>query len=768
MNITLREYQQKAVDEIFEKSTEFLKSAFDENSYKRLLFKSPTGSGKTVMMAKAIERLALENEENLAFAWVSKGILPAQSKESFEEIVGGGGLSFSFLEDILDNEVKENEILFFNWEKIFSKAGRDNPDKDVKKGDPINQFMKDNEWDRNLKTFCQNARDNDKKIVLIVDESYANATPNTEEIIAKIINPVLVINVTATPREEFYDNTIQIELQKVKDSEIIKKEVAINADISRDDLKKSEKNGDEIVFEEAVKKRNKLKKIYQKENSKVRPLVLIQLPNDKEKLSALDKDKIEWVEEFLENKNINYNNGKLAKWLSDKKDKINLDDIKSFDSKVEFLIFKQAIALGWDCPRAHILVKFRETKRAEFEIQTVGRIMRMPEFKHYQNEELNRAYVYANLTKIEINENALEYLKTNKARRKDDYQDLNLKSIYLMRGEYNDLTYNYRKYFFKEFIEKIEGDLDIGKSKDNFEKFKQHRKIDLDVKRLDEKIILDEAIDDIDDLSTAIIAKDADRVKISTSDIEKAFIAFLKQNCGEFQKARSFDKIRVAIYQTFEKYLNLNKNLDLPAFSNKLFFQKIVLKNIDFFREVINQSVEKYAKNRHKISNEYKEIPTWNVPIEDFYPKNVEEKNYEKSIMKPCFVLTKWQTEINFIENYLEKNELVNWWYKNGDSKNEIYFGIPFVNKENKNATFYPDFIVKYSNGKIGIFDTKKGNTAESKDTELKSNALQKYIKENKNLFGGILIPANEQGNVWKLNEDEKYDYNKGNWKILD
>ncbi len=768
MNITLREYQQKAVDEIFEKSTEYLKANFDENSYKRLLFKSPTGSGKTVMMAKSIERLALENEENLAFAWVSKGILPAQSKESFEEIVGGGGLSFSFLEDILDNEVKENEILFFNWEKIFSKAGRDNPDKDVKKGDPINQFMKDNEWDRNLKTFCQNARDNDKKIVLIVDESYANATPNTEEIIAKIINPVLVINVTATPREEFYDNTIQIELQKVKDSEIIKKEVAINADISRDDLKKSEKNGDEIVFEEAVKKRNKLKKIYQKENSKVRPLVLIQLPNDKEKLSALDKDKIEWVEEFLENKNINYNNGKLAKWLSDKKDKINLDDIKSFDSKVEFLIFKQAIALGWDCPRAHILVKFRETKRAEFEIQTVGRIMRMPEFKHYQNEELNRAYVYANLTKIEINENALEYLKTNKARRKDDYQDLNLKSIYLMRGEYNDLTYSYRKYFFKEFIEKIEGNLDIGKSKDNFEKFKQHRKIDLDVKRLDEKIILDEAIDDIDDLSTAIIARDADRVKISTSDIEKAFIAFLKQNCGEFQKARSFDKIRVAIYQTFEKYLNLNKNLDLPAFSNKLFFQKIVLKNIDFFREVINQSVEKYAKNRHKISNEYKEIPTWNVPIEDFYPKNVEEKNYEKSIMKPCFVLTKWQTEINFIENYLEKNELVNWWYKNGDSKNEIYFGIPFVNKENKNATFYPDFIVKYSNGKIGIFDTKKGNTAESKDTELKSNALQKYIKENKNLFGGILIPANEQGNVWKLNEDEKYDYNKGNWKILD
>ncbi len=767
MNIVLREYQQIAVDEIFEKSTEFLKNAFDEKNYKRILFKSPTGSGKTVMMAKAIERLALENEENLAFAWVSKGILPAQSKKSFEEIVGGGGLSFSFLEDVLDNEIKENEILFFNWEKVFSKAGKDNPDKDVKKGDPLNQFMKDNEWDRNLKTFCQNARDNDKKIVLIVDESHTNATKNTEEIIAKIINPVLVVNVTATPRKEFYDNTIQIELQKVKNSEIIKKEVAINADISRDDLKKSEKNGDEIVFEEAIGKRNQLEKLYQKENSKVKPLVLIQLPNDKETLSALDKKKIEWVEEFLENKNINYDNGKLAKWLSDKKDKENLDDIKDFDSKVEFLIFKQAIALGWDCPRAHILVKFRETSSEVFEIQTVGRIMRMPEFKHYQNEELNRAYVYANLTEIKIDENALEYLKTNKARIKDNYDKLNLKSVYLMRGEYNDLTYNYRKYFFKEFIDKIGGDLDINKSKNNFKKFKEHKKIKLDVERLDERIILDESIGNIDDLDISITAKDEDKVKISSVDIEKAFIEFLKQNCGEFQKARSFDKIRVAIYQTFEKYLDLNKNLKLPPFSNKLSFQKIVLKNIDFFREVINQSVEKYAKNRHRISNEYKEIPEWNVPIEDFYPKNAIKKDYEKCIMEPCFVLTKWQTEIDFIENYLEKNISVDWWYKNGDSKNEIYFGLPFVNKDNKNATFYPDFVVKYNNGKLGIFDTKKGNTADSKDTELKANALQKYIKENKNLFGGILIPGNEQGNVWKLNEDTIYNHEKGNWKIL-
>ena len=109
------------------------------------------------------------------------------------------------------------------------------------------------------------------------------------------------------------------------------------------------------------------------------------------------------------------------------------------------------------------------------------------------------------------------------------------------------------------------------------------------------------------------------------------------------------------------------------------------------------------------------------------------------------------------------------WWYKNGDSKNEIYFGVPFVKSNGKNATFYPDFIVKYTNGKIGIFDTKKGNTAESEDTRLKAEALQKYIKQQgENLFGGILIPSDKQGNVWKLNQEDKYDYKNGNWEILE
>jgi type III restriction enzyme len=770
-NIFLREYQQKTVDKIYEQADKFL-GGFDGVNFKKILFRSPTGSGKTVMMSTIIERLALESEENLSFVWISKGVLAEQSKDSVEEKIGGGGIIMSFLEDILDNCIKENEILFINWEQIFSKASKDNPDKDIKKGDPINRFMKDNEEERNLRKFCDNASNEGRKIVLIIDESHLNITENTIKIIEEIIKPALQIDMTATPKTgggySYGDRDGEfVELQTVKDAEIIKKEVVINPDITQKDLK-SEKSGDQLILSEAIKRREDLEKKYQKEKSSIRPLVLIQLPNEGEKLSKIDKDKKDWVETFLAGKGFTYENKKLAKWLTGDEDKENLENITKPDNQVDFLIFKQVVAVGWDCPRAHILVKFRQTSSEIFEIQTVGRIMRMPEFKHYKDEGLNRAYVYANLEEIRIDENALEYLKVRKALRIKEYKDLDLKSVYLMRGEYNDLMLDYRKYFFSEFIDRINGKLNENKAKDNLSNLKKYKSVDgtkfnLDIKRIEEKIIIDEAIKDIDIKSQDIKAKEENKTKIDDEEIGRKFFGFLKKNCGEFQQARSFDKIRVSIYQFFDKYLGLNdQNTD------KLYIQKIVLGNLGFFQSIIQDSVNKYAKYRGKTEKKYKIIDKWNVPEEDYYQKDSIEKNYKGCVMTPVYILAKWKTEVGFIDNYLEDNKNINWWFKNGDSKNEIYLGIPFIDEKGKESTFYPDFIVSYKDGKIGIFDTKAGQTATSTDTKLKAEALQAYIKESKdkNLFGGVAI-SDKQYKNWRINQDQKYDFTTGSWNNL-
>ncbi len=76
-------------------------------------------------------------------------------------------------------------------------------------------------------------------------------------------------------------------------------------------------------------------------------------------------------------------------------DKQGLEDaISENDNSTRYLLMKQAISTGWDCPRAKILVKLREGMSEQFEIQTVGRIRRMPEAKHYDEDILDFSYVY--------------------------------------------------------------------------------------------------------------------------------------------------------------------------------------------------------------------------------------------------------------------------------------------------------------------------------------------------------------------------------------
>jgi type III restriction enzyme len=69
----------------------------------------------------------------------------------------------------------------------------------------------------------------------------------------------------------------------------------------------------------------------------------------------------------------------IAIWLSGEKTD-NVDDfLVKNNSEVNFMIFKVAPATGWDCPRADILVMFREINSPSFHTQIIGRIKRMPE-----------------------------------------------------------------------------------------------------------------------------------------------------------------------------------------------------------------------------------------------------------------------------------------------------------------------------------------------------------------------------------------------------
>ena len=79
-----------------------------------------------------------------------------------------------------------------------------------------------------------------------------------------------------------------------------------------------------------------------------------------------------------------------------------------------------------------MLLIFRDMKSVTFTMQTVGRILRMPEQRHYAEAALNRGYVYTNLARdrIEIVRDDMDYFREApiKARRRDGLDNVRLTS----------------------------------------------------------------------------------------------------------------------------------------------------------------------------------------------------------------------------------------------------------------------------------------------------------------------------------------------------
>ncbi|MDD3284367.1 MAG: DEAD/DEAH box helicase family protein [Patescibacteria group bacterium] len=724
--IKLKDYQKEAVENLHQKIEKSLKSPESEV----VVFQAPTGSGKTVMVSALLKEFVRNRQDNnkFSFVWVSVRMLHEQSKEKLESYYeDDGNLRCSYFEDLEDRKIDENEILFINWHSINKKD--------------INIFIKDNEKDNNLSNIIKNTKEDGRFIILIIDESHHTAGAEKSKELIEIIGPKITLEVSATPHlTEKVSEIEKVRLSDVKAEEMIKSEISVNPEFLN--IKIGLKSSDEIVIEQALKKREELLKMYKREGSKINPLMLIQLPDNKSNLVS----KKEGVIKLLNKKGITEKNGKLAIWLSEDKSD-TLPNIEKNDNEVEVLIFKQAIALGWDCPRASILVIFRESKSFTFTIQTIGRIMRMPELKYYSKEpELNVGYVFTNLPNIEITEDyAKDYITIYESKRDSKlYNNISLPSIYLRRQrERTRLSGEFVKIFTK-----------ITEA-NNFKK-----QINLKPSKIINPIIAEGKIIDIDK-SGEIEHKGMLKVSLDEKELQDKFDRFIVQNCTPYSPADSSDRMKTAIYQFF------NKEFKFDKYDSKV--QRMVLgkENIQLFVNILNLAKEKYKKEVVEKLSEKRElqaISNWEVPIFITYNSRYKKEEQPISVMKPFYVATQSEPERLFIE-LLNNSKKIKWWYKNGEAEIK-YFAI----LRSDDRAFYPDFIIQFKNGTIGIFETKSGFTA-GEDAKERAESLQRYIKKQnksgKKIIGGIAIYVN---GTWRYNDNDKYKYDPNNlseWKIL-
>ena len=561
---------------------------------------------------------------------------------------------------------------------------------------------------------------------------------------------------------------IYVEPKNVIDEGMIKKELIINEGIG--ELVNDEKTSQDLIIEAAYNKRIALKAEYEAVGSEVNPLCLIQLPN-----AEAGEEKRISIETFLSSKGVNKE--QLGVWLSEEKSE-TLDRISEPDNEVDFLIFKQAIDTGWDCPRAHILIKLRDIQSFTFEVQTVGRILRMPEQMHYEIEDLNIGFIFTNLQSIVVekedyNPNIIKHLKSI---RKGNYKLLNLSSYYKSRVDFGDITTNFYKVmenvFCKEFG--IDNRATMINIVDNALKI-QSKGMTTEIKTYQEKLITDKKLESelFDEFVGAMEGRDDKSIaaKLSDNDLQDVFSQVIKENLNGFAPKRSVPTVRGAIYQWFKKYLGINYSID----NGIIVIQNLFLypKNKDKFSQLLSKATGEYKPiKKEEVKKKIEEtIYDWEIKKEEFYNQHTDEKvNHNLCIYEPCYLAIDRSNPEKEFETYLEtKGEKIEWWYKNGVSKKD-FFGIKY-DENGLPQTFYPDYVIQLKSGKLLIVDTKAGNTAT--EAKARAEALQAYIKEQnkkkKNMAGGIVIK--DKTNKWRVNQNGIYNYDLNNlteWNYFD
>ena len=704
-------YQKKYIKELVSTSVGYI----EDEDPKLIVFQAPTGAGKTIMFAEAMSRIVKElgSQKELAFVWISVNALHEQSKEKLEKHFENERLLDCVgINEIQNNIIEQNQIVFVNWDSL-NKEG-------------ISLFMSDNEKDWNLSKVAENTRDEGRSIVLIIDESHRTAKTSKSQEIVNMIGPKLTIEVSATPKEGVTnDHKTTVKLSEVVAEGMIKEEIQINPGLGRVQT-------NEDIVREALKKRKELKRLYEEAGTKINPLLLIQIPKKKKSDVREPEDKII---EILSKDSITIENGKFGLWLAEKDKKKNLDYLKNHDSEVDVLVFKEAIVQGWDCPRACILLLQREwnAENYVFNIQTLGRIMRMPEQKHYENyPALNIGYVYTASDNFEIVDDlAKDYVsKDQMVRDNTIYKDIYLPSelvrrkreLFRLSGEFKDCLFQAgNELKFKE--KKI----NIGKIV-----FKKDIGFEGKITEIDKKQA-------VDFQKKGAIVRDREEVC-------SEYTAFIKSLTFPFTGGgRPTEIIKSSLRSFFKKFFGIDNEDEIAT---------IVLNPINKgeFVELIEEAKGKYKSLPEK-ADEVIPNENWQVPeIISVFENFDEIKSVKKFVLNPYFVKRdkngkqQWSKPEKVFIDELEKTDSdVLWWFKNGVSESK-YFGIAYKKNGNSHGSyyaFYPDFVIKT---KKDILVVEIKDDRDFKNENLyKLNAgreFQKKYKGKENLYFYIISPS--------------------------
>lgn len=328
------------------------------------LLEAPTGSGKTVMLANAAERIS--RDAPVVWFWFAPfaGVI-TQTASTLNRAASGLRVRMPAQDRALEG-TKPGDVFVATWASVAARKAE------------TRRMREDDDKAIGLGTLLQGLRDAGFAIGVVVDEAHHSFRPGSEafRFFTDTLRPDLVMMATATPDDgdiEILRRALDVvRFQRVSVSRAsvvaarLNKRAVQAVSFSAEGVGATLVDMNEVALRAAVVKHRELRTALTKQGLKVSPLLLIQAGSEGWTPSR--------VKELL-TKNLGFAEDSIGVHTADEPD----PDVYALarDPAVEVLVFKMAVATGFDAPRAFVLCALRAVRDPAFGLQVVGRIMRV-------------------------------------------------------------------------------------------------------------------------------------------------------------------------------------------------------------------------------------------------------------------------------------------------------------------------------------------------------------------------------------------------------
>ena len=370
--LVLREFQQEAVERLAAAALDAVgKMAAAPAERRRIarrigcsLLQAPTGSGKTVMLAKTAEAVA--QRVPIVWFWFAPFAgLVAQTATALRSAAPGLRVRDP-VRDRVDVGTRAGDVFVATWASVAARKA------------DARRMRQDDDTAPSLDTLVASLRASGFLIGAVVDEAHHSFRPGTESFrfLDTVLDPDLLMCATATPDDGDIEilrramdvgrfQQVSVSRTRVVEARLNKPRVNAVSFVARGtSVRMLDLN--EVALRKAVDQHRALKGMLKQAGIPVVPLLLVQASSTDwtpARVQALLRDQLAFPP------------GAVAVHTAAEPD----PDVQALanDPDVEVLVFKMAVATGFDAPRAFTLCALRPVVDASFGMQVIGRIMRV-------------------------------------------------------------------------------------------------------------------------------------------------------------------------------------------------------------------------------------------------------------------------------------------------------------------------------------------------------------------------------------------------------